>query len=326
MHIVYLTINTKNRKIYVGVHSTEDDKVFDGYIGNGVNIRHPSSIKHPKTIFQKAVKKYGFKSFERITLFRCNSKEEAYEIEETIVNEEFLLREDVYNMKLGGFVSPDCSKEIHQYSLNGEYIRTWPSIKIASKEIGCSDMTISYAHINKSIGMNSLWSEEKYDKLNLESFKNIPQEKTVYKYDIKGKFLTSYNSCGETAKALNTVRENVRDAVHGQRLCKGYYLSYIKYPIFIPPEKEIRSSKDKVYQYDLEGNFIKEFANCKEAAEEIKASVKSLQSKMAVGKSYKKYQWSYSKEVSLNNVRKKSLSSTPREINQYTLDGKFVKT
>lgn len=53
MHIVYLTINTKNRKIYVGVHSTEDDKVFDGYIGNGINVRQPSTNKYPKTIFKK---------------------------------------------------------------------------------------------------------------------------------------------------------------------------------------------------------------------------------------------------------------------------------
>jgi hypothetical protein len=156
MHIVYLTINTKNRKIYIGVHSTENDTIFDGYIGNGINIYQPSTNNFPKTIFQKAVKKYGFDSFQRITLFRCATKEEAYDIEATIVSDNFLLREDVYNMKLGGFVSPDCSIEIHQYDLNGNYLQSWPSIKTASKELGCSDMSISYAHINKTISHKSL--------------------------------------------------------------------------------------------------------------------------------------------------------------------------
>lgn len=193
-------------------------------------------------------------------------------------------------MKLGGFVAPDCSKEIHQYSLNGDYIRTWPSIKTVSKEMGCSDMTISYAHINKSMGMGYLWSEEKTNKLDISLFKNIPQEKFVFKYDIYGKFLTSYNSCGEAAKALNTSRENVRDAIHDKRKCKGFYLSYDKIDKFEIIEKEKKSVNDKIYQYTLEGIFIKEFKNCKEAAEEINANVYSLQYKTSVGKSYKKYQ------------------------------------
>jgi hypothetical protein len=156
MYIVYLTINTKNRKIYIGVHETNDDNIFDGYIGNGINIYHPSTNKFPKTIFQKAVKKYGFDSFQRITLFKFNNMEDAYEAEAMIVNEEFLKRDDVYNMKLGGIVSPDCSKEIHRYDLNGNYLQSWKSIDTAAKELGCSGMSISFAHINKSISFNSL--------------------------------------------------------------------------------------------------------------------------------------------------------------------------
>lgn len=155
MYIVYLTINKNNRKFYIGVHKTDDD-MFDGYIGNGINIFKPSTNKHPKTLFQKAVKKYGFDSFSRITLFKDLSMEDAYEIESLIVNEKFLLRNDVYNMKLGGIVSPDCSKKIHQYDLNGKYLKSWGSIETAAKELGCSAMSISYAHINKSISMDHL--------------------------------------------------------------------------------------------------------------------------------------------------------------------------
>ena len=61
--IVYLTVNTQNDKIYIGVHDTHNPDVFDGYIGNGVNIYHPHTIKHPSCPFQYAVKKYGFKAF-----------------------------------------------------------------------------------------------------------------------------------------------------------------------------------------------------------------------------------------------------------------------
>lgn len=325
MYIVYLTINIKNRKIYVGVHKTEDD-TFDGYIGNGINIYQPSTNKFPKTIFQKAVKKYGFDAFKRITLFTFDDMETAYEAEAFIVNEEFLKRNDVYNMKLGGIVSPDCSKEIHRYDLNGNYLQSWKSIDTAAKELGCSGMSISFAHINKSISFNSLWSTEKVSILDISSYTNIPQDKAVYKYDKNGKYLTYYTNTSELVKELQCTRENVRDAISKEYLCKGYYLSYEKLDKFIVKEKIKRTSQDKIYQYDLKGNFIREFKNCEEASNILGISKKSLQSKAATNNTYKGFQWSYKKEEILENLEKTSLKSTPKQINQYTLSGDFVKT
>lgn len=37
-YIVYLTTNLVNKKIYIGVHGTENPDKFDGYLGNGVKI------------------------------------------------------------------------------------------------------------------------------------------------------------------------------------------------------------------------------------------------------------------------------------------------
>ena len=68
-YIVYLTTNTVNNKIYIGVHGTEDPYIFDGYIGNSINIFETNpELKHPKLPFHKAVKKYGYSAFRRITL------------------------------------------------------------------------------------------------------------------------------------------------------------------------------------------------------------------------------------------------------------------
>lgn len=36
-YIVYLTVNTINKHIYVGVHKTVDSNIWDGYLGCGVN-------------------------------------------------------------------------------------------------------------------------------------------------------------------------------------------------------------------------------------------------------------------------------------------------
>lgn len=82
-YIVYLTKNKESKinginRIYVGVHKTENPNVFDGYIGCGVKIQQASSYMNPKSPFQYAVKKYGVKAFERITLFVFDTPEEAY--------------------------------------------------------------------------------------------------------------------------------------------------------------------------------------------------------------------------------------------------------
>ena len=86
-HLVYLTTNLINNKIYVGVHSTYN--LDDGYIGTGKNIK-------------KAIKKYGKENFKRDILYYCYDIEHAYEIEKNIVTKSFVNRNDVYNLIEGG--------------------------------------------------------------------------------------------------------------------------------------------------------------------------------------------------------------------------------
>jgi hypothetical protein len=77
-YIVYQTINTVNNKIYIGVHQTETPDVFDNYLGNGFIIGKTNHLlEHPKEPFHYALKKYGVKSFKRITLKICDTREEA---------------------------------------------------------------------------------------------------------------------------------------------------------------------------------------------------------------------------------------------------------
>jgi group I intron endonuclease len=86
-YFVYQTKNLSNNKIYVGVHSTAN--LNDGYLGSG-------------KLLKRAITKYGPENFERVILKEYDSKEEAFQYEKEIVNQEFVNREDVYNIKLGG--------------------------------------------------------------------------------------------------------------------------------------------------------------------------------------------------------------------------------
>lgn len=86
-HYLYEVRCNLNGKIYVGVHRTKD--LNDGYMGSG-------------KVLGSAIKKYGVESFTKTILEYFESKEEMYSREKEIVTEEFLARDDTYNLRRGG--------------------------------------------------------------------------------------------------------------------------------------------------------------------------------------------------------------------------------
>ena len=98
-HILYKTTNKINGKHYVGIHRTDD--LNDGYLGSGRNLR-------------QAIKKYGVDAFEREVLKFCQSYDELIEEERKIVTTEFCMREDTYNIELGGAGGKVWTEELRQ--------------------------------------------------------------------------------------------------------------------------------------------------------------------------------------------------------------------
>lgn len=87
-YYLYKITNLVNNKIYVGVHKTED--INDGYMGSGKVIR-------------SAIEKYGIENFKKDILETFQDDKSMYAREKEIVTEEFLSREDVYNLRRGGY-------------------------------------------------------------------------------------------------------------------------------------------------------------------------------------------------------------------------------
>lgn len=86
---VYKVTNLVNGMIYVGFHAT--NKLDDGYLGSG-------------TYLKRAINKYGKKNFEKEIVAIFDNRKEAEDLEREIVNEEFVKREDTYNISVGGNV------------------------------------------------------------------------------------------------------------------------------------------------------------------------------------------------------------------------------
>ena len=100
-YYLYQITNKVNNKIYVGVHKTKD--LNDGYMGSGKVIR-------------SAIMKHGIENFKKDILETFENAEVMYAREAEVVTDEFLLREDVYNLRRGGHGGFDY---INENSLNG---------------------------------------------------------------------------------------------------------------------------------------------------------------------------------------------------------------
>lgn len=76
-----------NGKIYIGMHQTED--LNDCYMGSGKYLKRAQTI-------------HGIENFKKEYLHIFSSFEEMKEKEAELVNEDFLERNDVYNLQSGG--------------------------------------------------------------------------------------------------------------------------------------------------------------------------------------------------------------------------------
>lgn len=86
-YYLYKVTNSINNKIYIGVHKTRN--LDDGYRGSGKRLI-------------AAYSKYGLSAFNFEIMQFFNTEQEMYQREAEIVNEAFLQRNDVYNLKKGG--------------------------------------------------------------------------------------------------------------------------------------------------------------------------------------------------------------------------------
>ena len=86
-HLIYKVTNIVNDKIYVGKHSTKNP--YDNYLGSGIRI-------------SRAIKEYGKENFIKEIMYCFTNENDAFLKEEKVVTQEFVDRDDTYNMTVGG--------------------------------------------------------------------------------------------------------------------------------------------------------------------------------------------------------------------------------
>lgn len=248
-YIVYITVNQCNGKFYIGVHKTNPE-VFDGYIGCGIYRQSQACKNYP---FHNAVKKYGYDSFKRTTIQIFDTKEEAFQLEKILVNSTLLKSKNCYNSILGGGDSTkdQYNKKVYQFSINGEFIRSFRNAREAAISIDPENQDIVRAAIKnncRGLSMSShgyFWS---YKKEFL--YKKSLVWKPVAQYTLKGKYLRYFDNIiqAELELGISTI---------SQSLEKGYTAGGFQWRYFIGDSSDIpplitNSYKNKILPIIME--------------------------------------------------------------------------
>jgi hypothetical protein len=114
------------------------------------------------------------------------------------------------------------AKSINQYSLEGDYIKTFSSLKEASDEIGTP--VDNYKHNRLNIVAGYIWCKPG-DKVQIDNIKS----KMVYKYDKNWNLIKIYTFTSKAALDSSFSRESIDKSIKSGKVCPdGFY--YTKGP------------------------------------------------------------------------------------------------
>lgn len=313
-YIVYQTTNKENGKLYIGVHKTENPDIFDGYIGNGIYVGY--SLENPKTVYQYALKKYGYNSFIRTTLRVFDNEADAYDYEAQLVTLDFIKSDNNYNIKTGGIHGSWNYKTVYQFDYSGNLKKTWNSVNEIIEYYSCNPSRIRMAVVNKYSAFESYWNYE--NTINVEEYRKSSQNE-LYQFNQKGELIKVFKNTAEASRILNYNLGSLNEAVSKKKLYKEHY--WTKDPdniINIIKVNNLFNLRNKsIIQYDINMNQINEFISMKKASDELNIKYDTIKQAIRKGSLVSgKYYFKYTSPI----------QKTKQKVGQYDVNtGELVK-
>ena len=281
--IVYKHTNKTNGKVYIGITSTSVESRWRN--GEGY---------YSQEYFYKAIKKYGWKGFTHEILFDNLTEEEARAKEIELIAQyksnyrRYSNPNYGYNATDGGEGLSGYGKQVNQYDLHGNFIKTWYSIKEAAEATNQSHSNIVYCCLGESYRageylweyfeenppkqkIDSYWKRTGFkDPLELEQEKLVAQEKLrlskiIIQYNKFGEEIGRWDSIKEAADYLDLYESAICNALHGKKpRAGGYMWKYAdeekakNFPIFY----------ELIEQYTKDGQLLRTYTSATEARQE----------------------------------------------------------
>lgn len=311
-YIVFYTKNVNDAdKYYIGVHKVNNINIFDGYLGDGVYAQDSSTFMYPKSPFQWAVKKYGVKSFKRLTLFTYDNIEEAYKKERELVNEKMIALPNTYNVNVGG----NGINPIYQFDELGNLIKKWDHLTEACDYFHQPEYRLTLAKEDKQLFLRSYWSDT--NKINLSEYTSS-KDSIIYLYYKFGKLYRVFSNLNKCAEFLNADVNILLKYKNSERLFNNqYFISNARREQFIPKPRRIYLHE--TFHVYKDGKFLVECVG-KELMKVINMhSWKKLSIIMNNGGNYKNFKIELAPEIIIPNY-------FTQEVDVCDIDGILLET
>lgn len=274
MGYIYKITNLINNKVYIGKTERSIEIRWREHRQNFFKLQDDMAI-------HKAMYKYGPEAFEIDKIEECDNN---------IINERERYWIEYYNSFKKGYNS----------TIGGD-----GAIKINYKQI--LDLW------RQGLSLQQISDKEKIDRhtiSNILKIYNISEKeifrrgigRAVIQYDLNGKFINKYNSIMDAANSLGKQNISTIRNCCAKQIRSAYNFLWKFEDDNITVEELVynfnlsgKGKQKKVEQYDLNGNFIREFNSCREAARYINAPYHVGISSCCIGKQKTAYgyKWKY---------------------------------
>lgn len=218
--------------VYIGqTHNSIEERAGNSE-GRRYAILDKKTGEFKQPAIANAILKYGFDNFTKEIISSGLTSSEADELEKELIKE---AKEngECYNIASGGKGVPGTKEhKIKQYTLSGEYVKTWDSIKEAEEFLNIKHAEaniVSCCQKKKRRAYGYIW---RYDEDKDVSIKPLtPYRHPVCQYTKNGEFIAMYSTLKEAQEATG-----IRDTCIGNNLngwsksAGGYIWKFSKAP------------------------------------------------------------------------------------------------
>lgn len=271
------------------------------YVGQSLNLkkrlgeyRRLACVSQPK--IYNAISKYGWDSIKVDILWKAHKPNRYRNIKITLdaIEKHAIKKYDCvangYNAREGGtngythtddtirLISEANMIEVNQYSLDGKFIKTWPSATDVSDSLGISFShisTICNGHGRRKTTGGYMWRFATEGPNDIKPFTcNRGSNKLkVNQYTLKGIFIKTWTSMAYAENKTGIHNSKIAMSCMGKRLSTGgfqwrYFEGSTK-DIDIVKQYNNRGGKTKVNQYTKEGVLIRVWDSIAEASKHI---------------------------------------------------------
>jgi len=145
---------------------------------------------------------------------------------------------------------------------------------------------------------NTYSKESLMKRLETRKIRNVlTAPKTVFQYTKTGDFIKEYYSINEAERETGINRNTISQALDDNTLSAGNYLWTSNKVDNISYTRRVSSTSKSILQFDIEGNFIKEWTTISEAARALNLNVGNIIRNIKLNSKPRKYKFKYKEDV-----------------------------